>query len=247
MFATIKLFFNLEVSAAVHHFLRLKQWRVNTSRRSFLKKSVPAIASLTLVTCGRPSANSEADADATNSQIQAQTLPPTPACGDTSATPSQTAGPFFTPESPERASLLEPGITGTTIVLTGQVLSPNCEPIANALLDFWQADAEGQYDNEGYTLRGHQFTDGQGRYRLETVVPGIYPGRTRHFHVKVQAPEQQFLLTTQLYFPQESLNDRDGLFQPELLMAVSEGDVAGQSSEAIAKQATFDFVLSRLA
>ncbi|MEM9090937.1 MAG: intradiol ring-cleavage dioxygenase [Cyanobacteria bacterium P01_F01_bin.53] len=234
----------------MHHFLRLKQWRVNTSRRSFLKKSVPAIASLTLVTCGRPSANSEVDADAnsqTQAQTQAQELPPTLACGDTSATPSQTAGPFFTPDSPERASLLEPGITGTTIVLSGQVLSPNCEPIANALLDFWQADSEGQYDNKGYTLRGHQFTDGQGRYRLETVEPGMYPGRTRHFHVKVQAPAQQFLLTTQLYFPQEALNDRDGLFQPELLMAVSETDVAGQPSETFAKKATFDFVLSRLA
>ena len=103
------------------------------------------------------------------------------------------------------------------MVLTGQVLSQNCAPIANALIDFWHANDQGAYDNRGYTLRGHQYTDAQGRYRLETIVPGIYPGRTRHFHIKVQAANQP-VLTTQLYFPGDSLNERDFLFQPELLI-----------------------------
>jgi len=120
------------------------------------------------------------------------------------------------------------------MVLTGQVLSQNCAPIANALIDFWHANDQGAYDNRGYTLRGHQYTDAQGRYRLETIVPGIYPGRTRHFHIKVQAANQP-VLTTQLYFPGDSLNERDFLFQPELLISmVSEGNV---------NRATFNFVL----
>lgn len=121
------------------------------------------------------------------------------------------------------------------MVLTGQVLTKDCIPIANALVDFWHANDQGEYDNRGYTLRGHQYTDAEGRYRLETIVPGIYPGRTRHFHVKAQAANQP-ALTTQLYFPGESLNERDFLFQPELLMATS--------SEENAIRASFNFVLN---
>ena len=60
-------------------------------------------------------------------------------------------------------------------------------------------------------------TDAQGRYRLETVVPGLYPGRTRHIHVKVQAPNGP-VLTTQLYFAGEARNAGDGIFRQELLM-----------------------------
>jgi protocatechuate 3,4-dioxygenase beta subunit len=83
-------------------------------------------------------------------------------------------------------------------------------------------------------LRGHQFTDSAGSYRLETIVPGVYPGRTRHIHVKVQAPGRA-VLTTQLYFPGEPENQRDFLFQEVLLLATTDagGTTAGR----------FDFVL----
>jgi protocatechuate 3,4-dioxygenase beta subunit len=115
-----------------------------------------------------------------------------------------------------------------TMVLTGYVVSRRCQPVARALLDFWQADAQGHYDNEGYRCRGHQFTDEAGHYRLETVVPGLYSGRTRHIHVKVQAPNRP-ILTTQLYFPGEPRNARDGIFNSALLMEIqdtAEGQVA---------------------
>jgi len=101
------------------------------------------------------------------------------------------------------------------------VLSTTCQPIAHALLDFWQADGSGNYDNTGFRLRGHQYTDNQGRYSLDTIVPGEYPGRTRHIHVKVQAAGGP-ILTTQLYFPGEARNDSDGIFSPELLMHVQQ-------------------------
>jgi protocatechuate 3,4-dioxygenase beta subunit len=58
------------------------------------------------------------------------------------------------------------------------VLTPDCRPLAGARVDFWQADGNGVYDNDGYRLRGYQVTDGRGRYRLETVVPGRYEPRT---------------------------------------------------------------------
>ncbi len=150
-------------------------------------------------------------------------LEPTPDCGDDDEpTPRETEGPFFKPRSPERASLVEPGMPGTRIELTGRVFGRDCRPFAGALLDFWHADDAGTYDNEGFRLRGHQYADAEGRYRLSTIVPGLYPGRTRHFHVKVQ-PRGGRVLTTQLYFPGEPRNRRDGLFRPELLMAVEAG------------------------
>jgi protocatechuate 3,4-dioxygenase beta subunit len=167
---------------------------------------------------------------------QPQSLAPTPACtDDDDPTPAQTEGPYFTRNSPERASLLEPNTSGAKIVLSGFVLSTQCRPVQRALLDFWQADDAGQYDNAGYRYRGHQFTDDQGRFTLETVVPGLYPGRTRHFHVKVQAPNRP-VLTTQLYFPGEARNRTDGIYRAELEMQVE--DAANE------KRAVFNFVVN---
>jgi len=145
-------------------------------------------------------------------------------------TPRQTEGPFFSPNSPKRTSLLE-GKEKSRLLVTGTVLSAQCKPVPNALLDFWHSDEAGAYDNRGYRYRGHQFADAQGRFRLETIVPAEYPGRTRHIHVKVQAPGKR-ILTTQLYFPGDPGNQRDGLYQRELEMKKLKGDEAG-----------FDFVV----
>jgi protocatechuate 3,4-dioxygenase beta subunit len=160
---------------------------------------------------------------------------PTPECGDDDEpTPPETEGPFFKPRSPQRASLIEPGLAGTRVVLEGRVFSHECKPVAGALLDFWHADDDGEYDNVGFRLRGHQFADAEGRFRLETIVPGLYPGRTRHYHVKVQAPHGR-VLTTQLYFPGEPRNRRDGLYRPDLLMSMSDAQDT--------RRARFNFVL----
>jgi protocatechuate 3,4-dioxygenase beta subunit len=162
-------------------------------------------------------------------------LAPTPACHDgDDATVPQTEGPYFKPSSPERTELFEEGMAGQPIELVGFVLSRACKPLAGALLDFWQADDKGRYDNSGFRLRGHQFSDAEGRYRLRTVVPGVYPGRTRHIHVKVQ-PRDGSVLTTQLYFPGESKNRSDSLFRKDLQIrtAKNAGWLAGR----------FDFVV----
>jgi protocatechuate 3,4-dioxygenase beta subunit len=146
-------------------------------------------------------------------------------------TPRQTEGPFYTPGTPLRTSLLEGG-EKTRFILAGRVLSPQCQPVRNALVDLWHCDEEGVYDNRGFRYRGHQFTDGEGRYRFETAVPALYPGRTRHFHVKVQ-PRGGRLLTTQLYWPDEATNRRDGIYRPELEMRIAKP-----------REGTFDFVLA---
>ena len=90
-----------------------------------------------------------------------QTRPLT--CGK--VTPKQTEGPFFKTNTPQRITLIEPGSTALKLVVAGQVLSRDCAPVKGALLDFWHADEHGEYDNQGYRYRGHQFTDADGRYR----------------------------------------------------------------------------------
>ena len=196
--------------------------RTHGSRREFLKVA----AGMSALAAG---------SRAVDAAAQTQPLRPTPSCpGSPAPTARQTEGPYFKPDSPLRASLLEPGIVGTQIVVTGMVLSTTCQPIARALIDVWHADDRGGYDNTGFRLRGHQFTDDQGRYRLETIVPGVYVGRTRHFHVKVQPPNRS-VLTTQLYFPGEAVNARDPIFSPELVMRVTESTTG--------KAGTFDFVV----
>ncbi len=127
-------------------------------------------------------------------QIATQAVSSVPACTSPAAlTPALTEGPYFKANSPERASLVDANTKGIQLTLTGTVLTADCKPVAHALLDFWQANADGQYDNTGYTLRGHQYTDENGRYQLVTVVPGLYPGRTEHIHFKVQAPNGPIL------------------------------------------------------
>jgi protocatechuate 3,4-dioxygenase beta subunit len=161
----------------------------------------------------------------------------TPAIADPDEEPTQpqSEGPFFTPRSPRRRSIVPRGAPGTRLTLTGRVLTTHGRPIAGALLDFWQADARGVYDNRGYRFRGHQRTDSRGRYTLHTVVPGLYSGRTRHIHVKAQARGRP-PLTTQLYFPGVAANDRDGLFDADLL-------IRRWRRVGARRSARFDFVL----
>ena len=162
-------------------------------------------------------------------------LEPTPAVGkQLDLTPEETAGPFFQPNSPLKADFRESGLTGTLCRVSGFVLDRRGKAVGGALLDFWHADSEGEYDLKGFRCRGHQFSDANGRYTLETIVPGLYPARTRHYHVRLQAPRGPSLCT-QLYFPGESRNASDSLFRPDLLLKIRETNPV--------QLATFNFVL----
>src|SRR5436190_9549062 len=162
-------------------------------------------------------------------------LPPTlpRADADEEPTPARTEGPYFKPASPERRRIRDERTAGAPFVVSGRVVSTRGVPVAGALIDVWQADGDGAYDLEGFRLRGHQVTEADGTYRVETVVPGYYPGRTRHVHVKVQ-PAGGAVLTTQLFFPGDPGNRRDALYSTWLRMRLLEGGAAG----------TFDFVVS---
>jgi protocatechuate 3,4-dioxygenase beta subunit len=210
--------------------------RAGLTRRRFLEGSAIVPIVLAVGACGaddeRAPSGGAASASATSepqttsartsaeAAAEAGELQATPSCDDgDDATPEQTEGPFYTPDTPRRSNLVIAGVSGAPLLLTGDVVDTRCRPIRGALLDFWQADAHGRYDNAGFRLRGHQFADTRGRYGLRTIVPGLYPGRTRHIHVKVQRPHGQ-VLTTQLYFPGEPRNRSDGIFDAALLMDI---------------------------
>ena len=128
-------------------------------------------------------------------------------------TPERGEGPYHKSGSPERTSLLEPGVVGTPFVLTGHVLTVSCQPIVGAVLDFWQADGNGVYDTIGYRLQGHQSTDANGGYRLKTVIPGEY---WQHIHVMVSLPDGRTVFTQLYLFPDDPRNQPNPLFEKAL-------------------------------
>lgn len=148
-------------------------------------------------------------------------------------TPSQTEGPYYKVGSPQRNNIAE-SLPREKLIVTGFVFDKNCKVIPGAWLDFWHADSKGVYDNSGYNLRGHQFTDQDGRYQLETIIPAAYETRPPHIHVKVKTPNGPILIT-QMYFPNENLNKVDPIFNPALIMEIKDTSTG--------KEATFNFIL----
>jgi protocatechuate 3,4-dioxygenase beta subunit len=169
-------------------------------------------------------------------------LDPTPQSRDLPPTDWSIEGPYYTPDTPLRSRLAASDTVGVPLTLRGRVLMPNGRPVVGAVLDVWNCDGRGDYDNKGFKLRGHQYTDADGRFIVETVKPADYAmlggtiRRTPHVHFKVQGPNTR-LLTTQLYFPDEPLNARDIVFDPKLTMSVQPTGTRGLAAE-------FTFVLA---
>lgn len=160
--------------------------------------------------------------------------PPMPCTPGTPGTPSQTEGPYYTPSTPRRAVLREPGSGGERLVFAGRVLTPLCRPVPGVTVDIWHSDERGRYDNAGFRYRGHQVTDATGAFRFDTVRPGAYPGRTPHIHVKLWGAGRR-VLTTQLYFPDlPHDNAADALYREALLVRLERRGIW---------RARFDFVL----
>ena len=115
-------------------------------------------------------------------------------------------GPFYKSNAPEiiNNQLASQGETGTRLILSGVVQTLDCTAaIANAKIDIWHADNFGAYDNSGYNLRGVTYSNSQGFYLVETILPGKYLNgssyRPRHIHFKITPPGFPTIIT-QLYF-----------------------------------------------
>jgi protocatechuate 3,4-dioxygenase beta subunit len=158
---------------------------------------------------------------------------PTAPCTEADLTPAVPDASGFKPGSPARTSIVEPGIQATKIVVTGGVIGIKCGKVKGAKVDFWQADPAGVYDMNGFRFRGHQLTDADGRYRLETVMPGAVGNSAPRLGARVTPPGQP-TLTTLLFFPDDPRNGRDAQVAPKLLM--KRGNAAGSF--------TFDFIVN---
>ena len=153
-------------------------------------------------------------------------------------TPAQIEGPYFRLGTPRRESLIEPGMRGERLQLSGRVLTPEAKPIPNAIVHFWMSDDEGNYDMLGHTLQGYTVTDELGRYRMEMIVPACYePRQAKHIHVKVQGVSRT--LTTQLFFSDDEGRLRDRWFVPELEVKIDDAPEGGKRGE-------FDFVVQQV-
>ena len=155
---------------------------------------------------------------------------PAPTSFKCAATENNIEGPYYRPGAPAWKA---PDDAGEKLAVSGKVMDQDCNPIPRAVIDFWQADAGGNYDGEGYNLRGKVTAGADGAYHLDTIVPGKYEPRPRHIHAKVWVNENE-LLTTQLYIVD---NDRDQYVKDSLIMhpVRQNGTLA----------ATFDFVVVR--
>ena len=119
-------------------------------------------------------------------------------------------GPFYSENPPEIADgkLTNANETGTKIRITGRVQNLDCtEFIPNTIIDIWHANDAGEYDNQGFHLRGKTKSNAEGFYVFETIKPGKYLNgskfRPSHIHFKITPPDFP-TITTQLYFAGDS-------------------------------------------
>lgn len=144
-------------------------------------------------------------------------------------TPSQTVGPFFHLglDRPEWADLTRGGAQGERIHIEGRVIDGDGQPVPDAMLELWQANAAGRYNHpedrqEDKPLDpkflgfGRVATDAEGRFRITTIKPGPVPGRGNalqapHINLAVFARGMLIQLFTRLYFEDEPRNATDPL------------------------------------
>jgi protocatechuate 3,4-dioxygenase beta subunit len=145
------------------------------------------------------------------------------------ATPANALGPFYPARKPADSDAdltMVNGRTqrasGTILYVSGRVFALDGRPLPNVELELWQANAAGRYDHPGDressgaldpNFQGYArlLTDADGRYRIKTIKPAPYSGRTPHLHFNVASGRTR--LTTQMFFEGEPANERDGLFR----------------------------------
>jgi catechol 1,2-dioxygenase len=161
-------------------------------------------------------------------------------------------GPFFREQAPFRAKITPPLEQGTVLLITGRVWSlATRKPLPDAIIDIWQANASGRYDNDDrknppaaeiFTNRARLRCDEQGRYEFESIHPGAYKDgnmwRPPHIHYRVQAGMKS--LITQLYFEGDPHQEKDQFIKKELIIKLSKQ----KKGEVEYETGTFDIVLA---
>ena len=145
-------------------------------------------------------------------------------------TPWQTEGPYYPDHLPLDQDNDLVGVKGDSksaagIVTNfgGRLLNADGKPLQDASIELWQSDTNGCYIHSRGTQRGKErdahfqgfgktATNAKGEYRFRTIKPGLYTGRTRHYHIAVVQNGKR-VLTTQLYLAGEPQNERDGILK----------------------------------
>ncbi|HZZ74028.1 MAG TPA: hypothetical protein VFE24_17375 [Pirellulales bacterium] len=170
------------------------------------------------------------------------------------ATPDNIWGPYFRKGAPFRAKITPARERGMPLVISGHVWAlDKRQPLAMAILDVWQANAQGRYDNDDpknppaddlFLNRARLFTDENGYYEYETIHPGRYQigdnaWRPSHIHYYAQARGYKPLVT-QMYFKGDPMNAQDQFIKPSLIVDVQ----AVQTPNGPIEQGVFDMVLA---
>lgn len=143
-------------------------------------------------------------------------------------------GPFYRKAAPFRSVLASPSEPGKPLIITGRILAADgCSPLADAIVDAWHANAQGEYYNvadqrrdppDEYRLRGRVRANQDGEYRFETILPGTYSlgtaTRPRHVHFVVSHPAAAELVT-QMYFAGDPHLENDWLAKESLVVEKS--------------------------
>ena len=145
------------------------------------------------------------------------------------ATPANSLGPFYPAQKPAdsdadltRVAGRTQRAAGTLLYTSGRVLDLQGRPLPNATLEMWQANAFGRYHHPGdsdasgaldpnFQAYARLVTDAEGRYRIKTIKPPQYSGRTPHLHYIVSSGRTR--LTTQMFFEGDKANERDFLYR----------------------------------
>ena len=128
-------------------------------------------------------------------------------------TGEMTLGPFFPREFGQGASDLtvldNRKIDGEIIEITGRVTQGDGAPLDNAILEVWQANPQGRFDDPGFLGWGRAATDSSGIYRFRTVRPGAYEGRAPHVNLLIVFSGLMRQLQTVMFFEGEKGNEVD--------------------------------------
>lgn len=213
------------------------------NRRTFLQAGSLGLAGLAAHSLLLPEGITATEASGTNAAAAKYLAAGGPGQGravltDSLAAPSKFTptednilGPYHRDNAPFRGKVTPPLEPGELLVVRGRVWGADTrKPLAGALLDIWQANAKGRYDNDDrknppaadlFVNRCRLMTDANGYYEYETIKPGRYQigqGRWRPAHIHYLVRQRGYqTLVTQMYFHDDPENARDQFIKPSLI------------------------------
>jgi len=230
----------------------------SVSRRDFVKVGLTTVGAsgIVLATTALPT---EASGDLGRYRAYLQQKPagnaPAPRQGTWNLTEDNILGPFHRANAPFRAKVTPPLEPGTVVVIKGRVFGHDTRrPLANAVIDIWQANHQGRYDNDDpkhppaadvFVNRARVITDENGAYEYETIKPGAYridrtTWRPSHIHYWIRATGYRELVT-QLYFRGDEHQKTDAWIKESLIIDLREQKTAGGQTY---RTGVFDIVLA---